>query len=268
MQFTYPAATLLAIAPLVLAHPTFIPTVVPKATGPAVQAIPLTVSGPNLSELAHQPANLTADAKAFLSKYQTYSNVASTLLGPKQNDKFSAAGWCFQETPCFSVGRVSVVAMPAASGQPLPALTTAQVSSLLDSLLATTNTAFDNSNHDTVFTGLKTTLNGAVMEVIAPQSTVPSSLVAGMVLDTFKASIGSSANAVRSVEAQEDGGPVPTVAICLYPDGADAAASQNFCVGKELDGSVALSTPATIVNKRSFSLFGDLCSLIDIPLLC
>lgn len=158
--------------------------------------------------------------------------------------------------------------MPAVSGQPLPALTLPQVSSLLDSLLETTDTTFDNSNHDTVFTGLKTTLNGAVMEVIAPQSTVPSSLVAGMVLDTFKASIGSGANAVRSVEAQEDGGPAPTVAICLYPDGADAVASQNFCVGKELDGSVDLTTSATTASKRSFSLFGEFCSLIDIPLLC
>jgi hypothetical protein len=255
----------------VLAHPTFVPTVASRATGPAVQAVPQTVSGPNLSGLAHQPTNLTADASAFLSKYQTYSDAASSLTGPKQNDQFSAAGWCFEETPCFSVDRVSVVAMPAASGQPLPALTTAQVSGLLDSLLATANTTFDNSNHDTVFTGLKTTLNGAVIEVIAPQSTVPSPLVAGMVLDTFKASVGSGANAVRSVEAQEDGGPAPTVAICLYPDGADATASQNFCVGKELDGSVVLSTlltPATVVSKRSFSLFGDLCALIDIPILC
>jgi hypothetical protein len=252
---------------LALAYPTFDPAIVPKATGPTIQDIPQTISGPNLSGLAHQPTNLSADDKAFLSKYQPYSNTASDLIRPKQNDKFSAAGWCFEETPCFSVDRVSVVAMPAASGQPLPALTTAQVSALLDSILATTNTTFDNSNHDTVFTGLKTALNGAVLEVIAPQSTVPSSLVAGMVMDTFKASIGSSTNAVRSVEAQADGGAAPSVAICLYPAGADSTASQNFCVGKELDGSVARSTPVTI-SKRSFSLFGDLCSLIDIPLLC
>jgi hypothetical protein len=253
-----------AFAPLVLAGPLGLPIAIPRSTGSAVQAIPQAISGPNTSGLAHQPSNLSTDAQAFLGKYQTYANTASDLIGPKQNDKFSAAGWCFEETPCFSVDSVSVVAMPNSAGQPFPVLTVAQVSSVLDSLLATPNTTFTNDNHDTVFTGLKTTVNGAVLEIIAPQSTVQSSLVAGMVLDTFKASIGSGGNAVRAVEAQQDGGPAPSTAICLYPDGADVTASQNFCVGKELDGSLAPST----VNKRGFSLFGDLCSLIDIPLLC
>lgn len=176
---------------------------------------------------------------------------------------FSAAGWCFEETPCISVDYVSVVAMPTSSGQPLPALDIAQVSGLLDSILTTPNTAFDDSNHDTVFSGLKTTLNGAVLEVIGPKSIVPSALVTGMVLDTFKASVGSGASAVRAIESQQDGGPPPTVAICLYPAGADLTASQNFRIGKELDGS-----PAPAPLGKRFGIFPDICNFVNLPLLC
>lgn len=245
------------------------PAILQRAAGSTniVQAIPEAVSGPTLSELPHEPSDLAADVKAFLTKYQPYANNASDLIGPKQADKFSAAGLCFEETPCFTVNSVSVVSIPTTSGQPVPALSIAQVSSILDSLLAHPQTTFDDSDHSTVFSGLKMASNGAVLEVIAPKGTVASSLVAGMVLDTYKASVNSGANAVRAIEAQRDGATSPSVALCLYPSSANATASQNFCVGKELDGSVVPNTLGKRFNKR-FSLFGDFCALIDIPILC
>jgi len=245
------------------------PATLPRATSSAnlVQAVPEAVSGPASSELPQEPSNLTADIKSFLTKYQPYANTASDLIGPKQADKFSATGLCFAETPCFTVNGVSIASIPAASGQSLPALSIAQISTILDSILATPNTTFDDSDHSTVFSGLKMVSNGAVLEVIAPKGAVPSSLVAGMVLDTYKASVNSGTNAVRALEAQGNSAAPVSVALCLYPSNADATASQNFCVGKELDGSVVPSTLGKRFDKR-FSLFGDFCSIIDIPILC
>jgi hypothetical protein len=101
-------------------------------------------------------------------------------------NKFSAARLCFKESPCFSVNRASVVSIPTTFGQSLPALSISQVSSVLDSILANPNTTFNNSDHSTVFNGLKIASNGAVLEVIAPKGTVPSSLVVGIVFDTYR----------------------------------------------------------------------------------
>jgi len=183
---------------------------------------------------------------------------------------FCSDGLCYQESPCFSVDRVSVANIPSTIGQAVAPLTIPQFTTLLDSILANPNTTFDDSNHDTVFSGLKTIVGGAALEVIAPKSTIDSAFLAGLIFDTYKASANSGGNAVRAVQAQQDGGPAPSIAICLYPQAADSTSSQNFCFGKELDGS-----SPSVVTKRAldarFSLVGILggfCAFLDIPLLC
>jgi hypothetical protein len=237
----------------------------------AVQTIAQAVAGPNLAGLVHEPSDLSGDAKALLSKYQTYADAASTFIGAKQSDMFSSAGFCFQESPCFSVDRVSVAEISSASGQSIPSVGVTQISALLDSILAQPSTTFDDSNHDTVFSGLKSTVNGVTLEIIAPKSTVPSAFVAGMVFDTYKASVNSATNAVRAVQAQQDGAAPPSIAICLYPATADVTGSQNFCLGKELDGSAVNTAVAQRALAARFSLEGlwdGFCHTIDIPILC
>ena len=264
----------------------------PAALGAAIVArdgpvtvVQLVPQATALAQLAHQPANLPADATAFLAKYQPSSNAASDLIGPKASNQISTAGWCFQETPCSSVDRVSVVSVPSSSGAALPALNPGQIASLLDSILATPETTYSDANHDTVFSGLKKTINGVVLEIIAPKGTVASALVAGITVDAFKASIAPGANAVRAVMAQKEGDGSHPSAICLYPDGAEPTAAQNFCFGKELDGSV---TPRSSgVEARSprgrggggggggiggalgaLGLAGVACGFIELPILC
>jgi hypothetical protein len=183
---------------------------------------------------------------------------------------FCSAGWCYQESPCFSVDRVSVADIPSTAGQAVAPLTIPQFTALLDSILANPNTTFDDSNHDTVFSGLKTTVGGATLEVIAPKSTIDSAFLAGMIFDTYKASANSGGNAVRAVQAQQDGGPAPSTAICLYPQAADGTSSRNFCLGKELDGSLP-SVPTKRALSARFSLvgiFAGFCAFLDVPLLC
>jgi hypothetical protein len=235
-----------------------------------VQAVAQSIAGPNLEGLSHEPSNLPADVQAVLDQYQIYSNQASSAIGPKQSDMFCSGGWCYQESPCFSVDRVSVANIPSTIGQAVAPLTISQFTTLLDSILANPNTTFDDSNHDTIFSGLKTTAGGAILEVIAPKSTINSAFLAGLIFDTYKASANSGGNAVRAVQAQQDGGPAPSVAICLYPQAADSTNSQNFCLGKNLDGS-----SPSITNKRALharfslvGLLGGFCAFLDIPLLC
>ncbi|KAG4427125.1 hypothetical protein IFR05_017392 [Cadophora sp. M221] len=235
-----------------------------------VQAVAQAVAGPNLEGLSHEPSNLPVDAQAVLDQYQTYADHASSAIGPKQSDMFCSAGWCYQESPCFSVDRVAIVDIPSTTGQAVAPLTIPQFTALLDSILATPNTTFDDTNHDTVFSGLKTTIGDATLEVIAPKSTIDSAFLAGMIFDTYKASANSGGNAVRAVQAQQDGGPAPSIAICLYPQAADGASSRNFCLGKELNGSRPSVPTKRALNAR-FSLvgmFAGFCSFLDIPLLC
>lgn len=235
-----------------------------------VQAVAQSIAGPNLEGLSHEPSDLPTDVQAVLNQYQTYSNQASSAIGPKQSDMFCSDGWCYQETPCFSVDRVSVANIPSTIGQVVAPLTISQFTALLDSILANPNTTFDDSNHDTVFSGLKTTVGGATLEVIAPKSTISSAFLAGLIFDTYKASANSGGNAVRAVQAQQDGGPAPSMAICLYPQAVDSTSSQNFCFGKELDGSLS-----GVVNKRALDarfsvqgLLGGICAFLEIPILC
>ena len=85
-------------------------------------------------------------------------------------------------------------------------------------------------------------------------------------MDAFKASVAPGANAIRAHVSQKGGDHGIPSAICLYPEGAEQIATKNFCLGKELDGSIAPGSSG--VEKREFSIFGSFCGLIDIPFFC
>ena len=72
---------------------------------------------------------------------------------------------------------------------------------------------------------MKIKANRAVLEIISPKGTVPSVLVAGIVIDTFKASIGLNANAIRAVVAQASSDRALSSALCLYLEGIESNAS-------------------------------------------
>jgi hypothetical protein len=211
---------------------------VAKASFAPVQLIPQTVQGPHIKALAHTPKNLTSTTRAFLDAYQPYSTVANNFTGVKNGDKFSSTGLCFSEYPCFSVNHGAV-----ASVGTKPKVTNDQISALLDSVLAAQYVTFDHTHHDKVSTGFKTSKNGATLEVIAPAGILPSFVLAGMAFDMFKLQPNNAhTNSIRVMQAPSEIQPNPEMALCVYPDlgsnKADIKAMQNFCAGKELDGSV------------------------------
>jgi hypothetical protein len=44
-------------------------------------------------------------------------------------------------------------------------------------------------------------------------------------------------NSIHAVQAKSDGQERPFVALCLYPEGADAMQAYNFCLSNNLDSS-------------------------------
>jgi hypothetical protein len=235
-----------------------------RATPSTVQELPADVQGPNTGALRHIPSNLPADELSFLNKYQPHSNVASAQIGSKDQDPFTSSGYCFAEYPCFSVQKGGVATI-GTGGE----ITKEQVSKILDDLLSNPQATFDQSNKDTVFSGLKTTVDGAVLEVIASPGTIDSNFLAGMVFDMYKMqSDNPSTNSIRAVQAKTDGKDQPFVGLCLYPQSADPTKAYNFCLGKELDGT---PMPAKSLKVKRFSIQGGLsfiCGLIEVPLLC
>lgn len=233
-----------------------------------VQLLPEPVQGPNTQSLAHAPSNLTSGTRAFLDAYQPYSTVADAFTGSKKGDRFSSTGHCYSEYPCFSVNHGAVASVGSQ-----PEVSADQMSALLDSVLAMQYVTFDHSHPDMALSGFKTSQQGATLEVIAPNGILPSSILAGMAFDMFKLqSNNARMNAIRAVQAPSDGQPQPTMALYVYPDlgssTADIKAVQNFCVGKELDGTI---TPANPQLSKRFSidgLLGGFCAFIDVPLIC
>lgn len=244
-------------------------SVTPQASGAPVQLLPQTVQGPNANALAKTPSNLASTTKSFLDTYQPRSSVASDFIGPKNGAHFSSAGYCFAEYPCFSVNQGAMASIGTKAE-----VTAEQMSALLDSVLTQDHVTFDHSTMTSMLSGFKTTKNGATLEIVAPAGTMSSSVVAGMAFDMFKLqSNNAQTNSIRAVQTPSDGHPAPIMALCVYPDqGSDTThltAIQNFCVGKELDGSVAPASQR--MTKRDFSigaLLGDVCSVIDLPILC
>jgi hypothetical protein len=239
-----------------------LPATAEKSLGP-VHLIQLDVKGPTVAALRQAPKNLNTED--FLEKYQKYSQKASDFIGSKNLDSFPSAGTCFAEYPCFSIGKPGV----AKIGDK-PELSQDQFDGLAREILSVPQITFDQSNHDTVLNGLKKTYHGAVLEVVAPPGTMSSEVLIGMAFDMFKVQSGStSTNSVRATQAATDGQQEPLLAMCLYPEGIDNNVAQNFCTGKELDGS-PMAKATRPLDKR-FSLDGILtgfCQLVDIPLLC
>lgn len=143
-----------------------------------------------------------------------------------------------------------------------------QVSAILDHLTSSPTVSFEPDS-STMLSGLKLTANQATLQVIAAQGSVSSSFLAGMVFDMYKMQHDNpTTNSIRAVQAKADDQERPFVALCLYPEGADATQAHNFCLGKELDGS---STPITQSKAKRFSVehgLSFLCGLIKIPILC
>jgi hypothetical protein len=143
-----------------------------------------------------------------------------------------------------------------------------QVSAILDRLTTTPTVTFE---HDatTMLSGLKLTLNQATLEVIALQGTMPTNFLAGMVFDMYKMQHDDpTTNSIRAVQAATDGQERPFVALCLYPEGANATEARNFCLGNELDGE---RTPFSQDKSKRFSIehgLNFLCGLVKIPIIC
>ncbi len=87
-----------------------------------------------------------------------------------------------------------------------------------------------------------------------PKIIVLSTFIAGIVFDTYKASVNSVSNTVRAVQTQEDRAAPPIITICLYLATANPTSSQNFCLRKELDGLVVSLLVAKRALRARFSL--------------
>jgi hypothetical protein len=223
---------------------------------------PADVHGPNTAALQPAPANLPSTARSFLQKYQPLADAASAKIGEKSEAVFTSAGHCFTEFPCFSVERGAMASIGTQEE-----VTQEQVSAILDRIMSAPTATYAPTSSN-MLSGLKLTAKQATLEVIAAQGTVPSTFLAGMVFDMYKMQHDDPAtNAIRAVQAKTDGQERPFVAICLYPEGADANQAHNFCLGNKLDGS-----PMSPTSKaKRFSIehgLNFLCGIIPIPLLC
>lgn len=229
----------------------------------SIQVFPADVHGPNIGALQPTPSNLSSSLRLFLDKYQPVANAASARIGAKDEALFTSAGHCFAEFPCFSVERGAMATIGSQEE-----VTQEQVSAILDRLTSSPTVSFE-PDASTMLSGLKLTANQATLQVIAAQGTVPSSFLAGMVFDMYKMQHDNpTTNSIRAIQAKSDGEERPFVALCLYPEGADATQARNFCLGKELDGS---PTPLTQSKTKRFSIehgLSFLCGLIQIPIIC
>ena len=238
-------------------------SVLSRNAGSDIQVLPADVHGPNTSALQPAPANLPSSLLSFLEKYQPLANAARTEIGPTDEAVFTSAGHCFADFPCFSVERGAIASIGKQEE-----VTQEQVSALLDSLVSSPTVVF-KPNAPSMLSGLKLTAKQATLEVIAAQGTVPSRFLAGMVFDMYKMQHDNPAtNSIRAVQAKTDGQERPFVALCLYPEGANATQAHNFCLGNKLDGS---PMPATQSKAKRFLIkhgLSLLCGLILVPLLC
>jgi hypothetical protein len=229
-----------------------------------VQVLDANVSGPNTSALPQAPADISAAQKGFLDKYQPASNAASEFIGQKNSDKFTSAGYCYAQYPCFSVQNGAVVSIGTA-----PAITQDQVSALLDQILASPNVTFAEGKSANSLTGTSFSAGNTVLDIVSPPGMVPPNVVAGMAFDLYKMQAGGqSTNSVRGLQAASDNAPYANVALCLYPSGVDQNSASNFCSGKEPDGSV-VSAGSKLAKRFSLDeILTAFCSHVDIPILC
>jgi hypothetical protein len=147
-------------------------------------------------------------------------------------------------------------------------VTQEQVSAILDRLMSAPTATYAPTSSNPL-SGLKITAQQATLEVIASQGTVPSQFLAGMVFDMYKMQHDDPAtNSIRAVQAKSDGQERPFVALCLYPEGADATQAHNFCLGNNLDGSPMAHVQAKEKRLSIEHGLSFLCGIVPIPLLC
>lgn len=235
-----------------------------RSTESTIQVFPADVHGPDVGALRPAPSDLPSNQRSFLEKYQPLADLTSSQIGEKNQAVFTSSGHCFAEFPCFSVERG---AMATIGDQ--EEVSQQQVSAILDRLTSSDTISFEYGYTNSVLSGLKLTAENATLEVVAAHGTMPARFLAGMVFDMYKMQHDDpSTNSIRAVQAKADNAPRPFVALCLYPEEADATQAHNFCIGNELDGTPTNQTEH--IEKR-FSLeggFNFLCGLIQIPILC
>ena len=229
-----------------------------------VQVLPTNVTGADTDAFPAAPSDLEQGQRDFLSKYQALSEAAFQAVAPVRDNSFSAAGFCYSDFPCLSVNKAAVATIGDKQE-----VEKEQVAAILDQLTSTDTVTFDHVN-GSPFSGLKITKNGAVLDVIAQPGTMESEALGGMAFDMFKLqSDDISTNSIRATQAKTDGQERPLLALCLYPEGADATQTYNFCIGKGLDGKAPdRSSSKRTLSRREGGLSDLLCSFIDIPLIC
>jgi hypothetical protein len=217
-----------------------------------VHVLDATITGADKTAFPPVPAQLDGAQRAFLEKYQPLSDAALTKVAPVSHTSFSAAGFCFSEFPCLSVAHVAVATVGDKEE-----VEREQVAAILDRLTASPNTTF-GAVPGKLFTGLRVAEKGAILDVIAAPGTMESNVLGGLVFDMFKLqSDDVSTNAIRAAPAPTDGHAADPLALCLYPEGADAQRAFNFCTGKELDGSAG---PSGKPGRAKRGLISDLFS--------
>ena len=237
-----------------------------QGEGSRVQVFAANVTGADKAAFPPVPEQLDAGQKDFLAKYQPLSDAALAKVAPVTQSSFSAAGFRFDEFPCLSVTDAAVALIGDQQE-----IERDQVAAILDRLTSEEEVTFGTVD-GRLFSGLRIVEQGATLDVIGLPGSMASKVVGGMVFDMFKLqSDDIDTNAIRATQAQTDGSTGPLLALCLYPEGADALQTYHFCVGKNLDGSeMGSGAPADHtrraagLGKRGFldDLFNTVCGIL------
>jgi hypothetical protein len=224
-------------------------------------------------------SSVPAGTMEFLTKYQKYSEEAEDYLGDHESS-FTNAGYCFDQTPCLTVGKIGTAVLRTSDKKTLPEISKDQIGKILDKIVSTENVTLGPTKDGTVVNGYYLTESGATLKVIGPSGNFSSAVLAGFVFDSWKVQAGDNpANAVRSRLCRNNNPKQFPFGFCLYPESADATYAQNFCLGKELDGSAAKSASKRDTMKREIDartiearslldIAAGLCSIVEIPLIC
>jgi hypothetical protein len=173
------------------------------------------------------------------------------------------------------VSNIGTATLRTSDKKTLPEISNQQIGAMLDKIVSTPNVTFGPTNDGTVVNGYHLTENGATLKVIGPSGNFSFGVLAGFVFDSWKVQAGDNpANAVRSRLAKNTEQQQFPLGFCLYPDTADQTYANNFCLGKELDGSTAKTASKRDTIKRDvearslLNITAGLCEIIEIPLIC
>lgn len=261
---TSQVVSVIALATASTARPSFDTVVVRDSRPAGVQVLPTNVTSTDKSGFPAAADNMESSQKAFLDKYQPLSDAALKKVSPVEGP-FSSSGFCSQDFPCLSVDKAAVATIGDKEE-----IEREQVAGLLDQLTKSPKAKFDKVPGN-VFTGLKMTHDGAVLDVIAAPGEIESNVLGGMVFDMFKLQADDiSTNSIRATQAKTKGANAPLLALCLYPEGVDSQKMYQFCVGNELDGSPMRkdARSSSVAKRQEGGISGIICSIIDIPLIC